>query len=162
MTGLNWPAILNALARRVNPLMGSLLGRMQYDWVTAQCEYSTDVMFKSEAAVKELYPKLISHSALCFGAREIMGFFGRKLAGTFRGEYMSDMTDRSRYRLSGMRIKHRVKVNWIKMYDKAGSVLRDIQGSKARQTSTGTSDAVGGDAQGGGEPVPLPGRVAER
>jgi hypothetical protein len=37
---------------------------------------------------------------------------------------MSDMTDRSRYRLSGMRIKHRVKVNWIKMYDKAGSVLR--------------------------------------
>ena len=23
-----------------------------------------------------------------------------------------------------MRIKHRVKVNWIKMYDKAGSVLR--------------------------------------
>jgi hypothetical protein len=37
---------------------------------------------------------------------------------------MSDMTDRSRYRLSGMRIKHRVKVNWIKMYDKASSVLR--------------------------------------
>jgi hypothetical protein len=103
MTGLNWPTILNALARRVNPLMGSLLGRMQYYWVTAQCEYSTDVMFKSEAALKELYPKLISHSALCFGAKEIMGFLGKKLAGTIRCEYMSDMTDRSRYRLSGRR-----------------------------------------------------------
>lgn len=124
LSALTWPAILNALARRVNPLMGSLLGRMQYYWVTAQCEYSTDVMFKSAADLKELYPKLISHSALCFGAKEIMGFLGKKLAGTFRGEYMSDMTDRSRYRLSGMRIKHRVKVNWIKMYDKAGSVLR--------------------------------------
>lgn len=130
MTGLQWPAILNALARRVNPLMGTLLGRMQYYWVTAQCEYSTDVMFKSEAALKELYPKLISHSALCFGAKEIMGFLGKKLAGTFRGEYVSDLSElsnlstRSRYRLAGMRIKHRVKVNWIKMYDKAGSVLR--------------------------------------
>jgi len=69
LSALQWPAILNALARRVNPLMGSLLGRMQYYWVTAQCEYSTDVMFKSAADLKELYPKLISHSALCFGAK---------------------------------------------------------------------------------------------
>lgn len=124
LSALTWPAILNRLARRVNPLMGSLLGRMQYYWVTAQCEYSTDVMFKSEADLKELYPRLVSHSALCFGAKEIMGFLGKKLAGTFRGDYVSSMTDRSRYRLAGMRIKHRVKVNWIKMYDKAGSVLR--------------------------------------
>lgn len=87
LSALKWPAILNALARRVNPLMGSLLGRMQYCWVTAQCEYSTDVMFKSAADLKELYPKLISHGALCFGAQEIMGFLGKKLAGTFRGEY---------------------------------------------------------------------------
>jgi hypothetical protein len=124
MSALNWPAILNRLARRVNPLMGSLLGRMQYYWVTAQCEYSTDVMFKSASDLKELYPKLISHSTLCFGAKEVMGFLGKKLAGTLRGEYVSDMTERSKQRLPGMRIKHRVKVNWIKMYDKAGSVLR--------------------------------------
>jgi hypothetical protein len=32
-------------------------------------------MFKSEAALKELYPRLISHSALNFGAKEIMAAF---------------------------------------------------------------------------------------
>src|SRR5690606_21709011 len=46
MSSLDWPSILNGLAQRVNPLMGTLLGRMQYYWVTAQCEYATDVMFK--------------------------------------------------------------------------------------------------------------------
>ena len=96
LSALKWPVILNALAKRVNPLMGSLLGRMQYYWVRAQCEYSSEVLFKSEADLKELYPRLISHSALCFGAKELMGFLGKKLAGTLRGEYLSDMTDRSR------------------------------------------------------------------
>jgi hypothetical protein len=121
---------LEALARRVNPLKGTLLGRMQYYRVTAQCEYATDVTFKSEAALKELYPKLISHSALCFGAKEIMGVsweearrhVSRRVCE--RPERAEQPSTRSRYRLGGMRIKHRVKVNWIKMYDKAGSVLR--------------------------------------
>jgi hypothetical protein len=72
---------------------------MQYSWVTAQCEYSTDLMFKTEADLKDLYPKLTSHGALCFGAKEIMGFLGKKPAGTIRCEPMSAMTDRSRYRL---------------------------------------------------------------
>lgn len=35
MSSLDWPSILNGLAQRVNPLMGTLLGRMQYYWVTA-------------------------------------------------------------------------------------------------------------------------------
>jgi hypothetical protein len=54
---LDWPSILNALSRRVNPLMGTLLGRMQYYWVTAQCEYSTNVMFKTPFDLKETVSK---------------------------------------------------------------------------------------------------------
>ena len=104
--------------------MGSLITDMQYYWVTAQCEYSTDVMFNSASSLKELYPRLISHSSLCFGAKEVMSFLGKKLVGQFRGELLSDTTDRCKRRLPGVRIKHRVKMNWIKMYDKAGSVLR--------------------------------------
>ena len=55
---------------------------------------------------------------------EVMGFLGKKLVGQFRGEVVSDMTDRGKRRLPGIRVKHRAKMNWIKMYDKAGSVLR--------------------------------------
>ena len=53
-----------------------------------------------------------------------MNFLGKKLVGQFRGEVVSDITDRWERRLPGTRIKHRVKMNWIKIYDKAGSVLR--------------------------------------
>ncbi|MGB5276175.1 MAG: hypothetical protein WBP02_03265 [Gammaproteobacteria bacterium] len=108
----------------LNPLMDSLLGKMQYYWVTSQCEYATDVMFRSVADITAIYPKLVSHSMQNFGAKEVMNFLGKKLVGNFRGEVVSDMTDRCKRRLPGTRVKHRAKMNWIKMYDKAGSVLR--------------------------------------
>ena len=40
--------------------------------------------------------------------------------GIFQGEVVSDLKTRP----EGVRIKHRVKANSIKMYDKQGSVLR--------------------------------------
>jgi len=81
-------------------------------------------MFRSVADLKAIYPKLVSHSMQNFGAKEVMNFLGKKRVGNFRGEVVSDMTDRCNRRLPGMRVKHRAKMNWIKMYDKAGSVLR--------------------------------------
>ena len=60
----------------------------------------------------------------CSGAKEVMNFLGEKLVGQFRGEVVSDITVHFKKRLPGTRIKHRAKMNWIKMYDKAGSVLR--------------------------------------
>ena len=44
--------------------------------VAAQAEYSTDVMFKTAEGLRELYPRLLSHSTLCFGAKEVMNFLG--------------------------------------------------------------------------------------
>ena len=96
----------------------------EYYWVAAQAEYSTDVMFKTAADLRDLYPRLLSHSTLCFGAKEIMNFLGRKLVGNFQGEVVSDLSSLVCRRVGGSRIKHRVKQNWLKMYDKAGLVLR--------------------------------------
>jgi hypothetical protein len=74
---------------------------------------------------KEMPVYLLSHSTLCFGARDVMSFLGRKLTGHFLGEIISDMKDGFRNRrIPGARVKHRVKENWLKMYDKAGLVLR--------------------------------------
>ena len=54
---VNGPRVLNRYARTIHPLMGSLLGRMPYDWVTSPCEYATDLMFNSRAHLKALYPE---------------------------------------------------------------------------------------------------------
>jgi hypothetical protein len=119
----NWPKILSKYATLVTPQMRDMLQGCQHYWVTDQCEWSTDILFKSRQHLSELYPKLLSHSMLCFGAKEVMNFLGQKLRGSFEGEIVSDLSDFAG-RLPGCRIKHRVKENWLKMYDKLGLVLR--------------------------------------
>lgn len=119
-THLDWPAVLNDLASRVNPLLTTLLKGMEYYWVTDQAEYSTDVLFKNAAALGPLYGELLRQATLCFGAEDVMHFLGRKLTHQFKGE----MRTSSKRREPGSRIKHWMKENWIKMYNKAGLVLR--------------------------------------
>lgn len=116
----NWPRILSAFARRVNPLLAGLLRDMGYYWVTQQAEFATDVMFRSPAALNGLYDKLLKHAATRFSAEDVMTFLGRKLSGHFAGEIGSEY----KTRWPGVRVRHRMKQNGIKMYNKHGSVLR--------------------------------------
>jgi hypothetical protein len=116
----NWPRILSALARRVNPLMQDLLRDKSYYWVVDQAEYATDVLFRDRAALHGLYDALLKHAIECFRAEDVMTFLGRKLRPNFAGEVLSDFTRR----WPGARVRHRVKQNALKMYDKHGSVLR--------------------------------------
>ena len=119
---LNWVKVLNRWARQVNPLLGSSwLGDADYYWVIDQAEYSTDVLFASRAKLGELYPRLLDHALLHFSAQDILAFLGRRLHPNFDGEVL---TDCKKDRLPGARIKHRVKNNWLKMYDKFGQILR--------------------------------------
>ena len=122
---LPWVRILSRYAKRVNPLLATLLHSMQYYWATAQAELSTDVLFRRNEDLKELMPRLLEHSLVCFDASDVMSFLGRKLDGRFKGELVSDLRENElKGRLPGRRVKHRMKANWIKMYDKAGSILR--------------------------------------
>jgi hypothetical protein len=116
-SSVDWPAQLNAYAQKVNPLMDTILGEQSYYWVTSQSEYATDVLFKSRKALQELYPRFVSHSIESLGAKDVMSFLGRKLNGNFEGEIITDVLDLARYRIPGVRVKHRVKENWLKMYD---------------------------------------------
>jgi len=116
----NWPRILKKLACRFNPLLKDLLQSMQYYWVTEQAEFATDLMFTDRAALKPLYQELLKHATLCFSAEDVLSFLGRKLHGRFEGEVLNEY----KKRWPGARVKHRMKMNGIKMYDKHGSVLR--------------------------------------
>ncbi len=117
---LPWPQVLTRFAERFNPLLGDVLQPMQYYWVTDQAEYATDVMFRSRADLQSLYPALLRYASLAYRAEDVMRFLGRKLHPNFQGEVVSDL----KHRVEGARLKHRMKRNWIKMYDKHGRVLR--------------------------------------
>jgi hypothetical protein len=116
----NWPKLLDELAQRFNPLMGQELQEQEYYWVMEQAEYATDVLFKDEAALAGLYPRLLEHAQACFGAEDVMKFFGRKLTLNFQGEVQTWIKRRP----EGARVVHKLKTNRLKMYNKAGSVLR--------------------------------------
>ncbi len=116
----DWPRFLDGLAKRVNPLIDTWLAGQNYYWVIDEAELSTDVLFHDRQALADLRPQLYEHAALCFGAEQIMTFLGRKYRETFAGEVKT----RWHRREPGGAVRHRVKRNVLKMYDKAGTVLR--------------------------------------
>ena len=66
------------------------------------------------------------HAVATFSSPDVLRFLGRKIPPegiiphAFAGEVVTDL----KHRPEGIRVKHRVKSNSIKMYDKQGSVLR--------------------------------------
>ncbi len=144
---LDWPAVLDRFAHRVNPLLRDELKGYRYYWATHQAEYATDILFTSRPALRELYARLLRHATLCLRAEDVLTFLGRKLHGGFAGEIMNDW----KRRWPGARVKHWMKGNWIKMYDKHGCVLRvetvinDPYEFKVRRRA----DAAGGGLSGG-------------
>jgi len=116
-----WPQVLNALANRVNPILNTIqaAGFGSYYWVADQCEIATDLMFKDRATLASILPDLFEHAIIKTACENVLRFLGRKLHGNFRGEVTTDLKKRP----EGWRVKHSIKRNSLKMYDK-NSVLR--------------------------------------
>jgi len=119
---LLWTRQLTRWAREFNPVLREpWLKKSSYYWTIQQAEYSTDVLFATRSKLAQLYERILDYATVNFGAQDILTFLGRKLHGNFTGEVL---TDAKRDRAPGARIKHRVKDNWLKMYDKFGQILR--------------------------------------
>ena len=121
LTRRRWGRFLNTLARRVNPLLADMFAAPHgYYWTLAQSEYATDVMFRDTASLKAVYPALLRHAIEQLTCEDVLRFLGRRTDRRFAGEVTTDLVKR----VEGVRVKHRVEENSIKMYDKQGSVLR--------------------------------------
>jgi hypothetical protein len=116
-----WVRLLDGFARRVNPFLPLIrtAGFGGYWWVLDQAEIATDLMFANRAELSRLVPELFRHALTMFSSEDVLKFLGRKPHGNFQGEVTTDMKRRP----EGYRVKHRVKGNSIKIYDK-WSVLR--------------------------------------
>jgi hypothetical protein len=124
----NWQDLLNAVLLEVHPCHRTVFHNfpLDYYWSADESEWASDVMFRSPAQLAAIYPRLVQHGMQSLSSRDVMRFLGRQTPicggpyGTFKGEVVSDI----KQRVEGVRIKHRVNGNSIKMYDKQGSVLR--------------------------------------
>src|SRR5216684_8276374 len=128
----NWPKALEPLARALNPVQAQIFGDfpMNYYWTTYQSEWAIDVVFRQAQVWRRLYPRLVHDGITTLGSTDVLRYLGRpvrrdgEVPKSFRGEVSSDL----KWREEGMRIKHSVNGNSVKLYDKAftavGSVLR--------------------------------------
>jgi hypothetical protein len=122
----DWPGMLNRLLDQANPALSIVdTHPTPYYWSMDEGEWASDLAFASPKALADLGPRLFRHAWLNFDSGDVMRFLGRKTTeegphGNFEGEVVTDL----KRRVEGTRIKHRLNRNWIKMYDKQGSVLR--------------------------------------
>ena len=126
----NWAALLNSFLALAHPLAAEITAPMaglSYYWSTSQSEYATDVLFDSSQELGKLYPKFLRHAITSFQSPDVMRFLGRRVPqsgaqvhGNFEGEVTSSLKERA----EGVRIRHTLNGNSLKMYDKAASVLR--------------------------------------
>lgn len=124
----NWAAALNQLAGSVNPVLQSVMApwEMEYYWSIDESEWATDLMFRSAARLSQLYPRLIRHGIESLGSRDVMRFLGQRvpLHGNCHRNDCREIISDVKQRPEGIRIKHRLQNNSVKMYNKQGSVLR--------------------------------------
>ena len=114
-----WDQLLNPLVEQYHPTHQLLhaVVPVNYYWTMAESEHATDLMFRDRASLTAIYPALVHHSVMSFGAEQVLGFLGRTHPG------QAEVTTDRRRREPGVRVKHWVGLNSIKLYDK-GPVLR--------------------------------------
>jgi hypothetical protein len=125
----NWQKMLTDMLNEVCPVYRSLFDKdpMPHYWSADETEWATDVLFKHPADLARIYPRLIQHGVSVFDSPSVLRFLGKKI--TAEGQIHKNLTAAEvstsmNRRPEGVRMKHSVNRNSVKMYDKHGSILR--------------------------------------
>ncbi len=102
----NWPALLQSFLALAHPLHGEISAPMpglSYYWSASR------------------------HAISSFQSPDVLRFFGRKVpqsSGKAHAGFEGEVNSRLQERTEGVRIRHTLNGNSLKMYDKEGSLLR--------------------------------------
>ena len=123
-----WERELSRMRAEMSPAIQEVLAPYQasYYWSIEESEWATDIMFASESALSTRYPSLIRHGIESFSSPDVMRFLGQRVplhGPSHRNDKRAVVSD-VKGRPEGIRIKHRLGRNSVKMYNKQGSVLR--------------------------------------
>ena len=125
----DWPGLLNRLTRETCPDLATVLAPLTfpYYWSADETEWATDVMFRSPAELAELAPALLRHALLVSNSPAVLRYLGKgqlTAAGKRRGVLPREILSDYRRRVEGVRVKHWINRNSVKMYTKGQGVLR--------------------------------------
>lgn len=119
----DWNKMLGSLLKDMVPDIHGVLAPVMpdYYWSAEETEYASDMMFRSAADLDALFPSLVRHAMMVSNSPAVMRFLGRS---SERGVAPDEVISDCRRRYEGVRVKHWVNQNSVKMYNKANSVLR--------------------------------------
>ena len=128
----NWVELFAGVRAGVHPLFPELCKQypMEYYWTCADSEWAMDLIFRDEKQLRRLYPQLVHLGMTGFSSPDVLRFMGKRVRpdGTTVGVHELPISSDLKVRPNGVRIKHRLGPNSIKLYDKAydelGAVLR--------------------------------------
>jgi DNA-binding MarR family transcriptional regulator len=92
----------------------------RYHWSVMQAEYATDIVFKKQENLQQIYSELVATAIHTVKPGNIATFLGHKLDPRYQGEIGNNYN----VRIEGSRIKHTMGSASIKMYDKFSKILR--------------------------------------
>lgn len=93
---------------------------IRYNWGIMQVEYAMDICFKKQEVLQPMYNNIIKTAVHTVNPDNIASFLGKRFSVLFEGEAGSKYNKR----ILGTRIKHQMGEVSVKMYDKAGIILR--------------------------------------
>jgi hypothetical protein len=119
-----WDEALNDLRRIFHPSHERIFGTdlPHYYWSAEETEWATDVLFRSRTDLDAIYPQLIRHGITTFGAEDVLRFFGHR--PSVQHFHAAKIDSNLKLRQEGIRLKHYLGHNSLKMYNKQGTVLR--------------------------------------
>jgi hypothetical protein len=122
----NWPELLDGLVLKMCPVLPGLCMpfEIRYYWSAEETEFATDVMFRSKAVLDALFPKLVLYGMRVSDCRAVLRYFAKRSADSSCGCVPDQIMSDCRRRHEGVRIKHWVNGDSVKMYNKEGVVLR--------------------------------------
>jgi hypothetical protein len=127
-TETNWSALLEGWAEQSNPLHDQLLQPcpVPYYWSVESAEYATDIAFHSASDLQRWYPLFVRHACETLQGSDVLRFLGYHVRRDGRPpeNLAGEVTMRVNELVEGIRVKHQVLDNLLKMYDKFGVVLR--------------------------------------
>lgn len=94
--------------------------KLRYHWSVMQAEYATDIVFKKQDSLQQIYNELVATAIHTVKPENIATFLGQKLDPRYQGEVGNNYN----VRIEGSRIKHTMGKVSIKMYDKFSKILR--------------------------------------
>ena len=93
---------------------------LRYHWSVMQAEYATDIVFKKQEDLQQIYGELIATAIHTVKPENIATFLGHKLDPRYQGEVGNNYN----VRIEGSRVKHTMGSVSIKIYDKFSKILR--------------------------------------